>query len=515
MMLFRRFALLLAFTGRAAAADLHVPTDHATIQGAIDAASDGDAVLVAPGTWREAIDFHGKAIEVRGEAGADATILDGTGLGTVVRMTSGEGPLTVLRGFTIRNRSLDIGEVGLLCQGSSPRVEACRFRELDLVAPDCLVNVYGLAARCSGGAPAFTGCAFEDDLVSFPCIKGQLHGIALAALDGAAPRLESCTVVRQRVALDDPSSFALFATGASLVLRDCVVEDNDRGGISVSNGALDAERCRIRGNRAGPGIALSGPPALQSRLVQVEVTGNDQAGLSLAFQPSAKIARSTFTGNGKASASAKEIDAIFFSGSLVIEDTIAWGKGLSPFLTAATTTVRYSDVKGGFAGTGNQSADPLFVDEAEGDVHLGPGSPCIDAGDPAGPADPDGTPPDQGAHPYEPWHSIEAGPAGTLTGSGSLHPNSAFTITLTGAPARRAFALVFGDTTIASPLPGGLLVVAPQAVILGFATDASGAWSMTDRWPATAPPATTIALQALFPLAPQPLPSDGLVGTSP
>jgi hypothetical protein len=43
--------------------------------------------------------------------------------------------------------------------------------------------------------------------------------------------------------------------------------------------------------------------------------------------------------------------------------------------------VTYSDVQGGYSGTGNIDADPLFVDPGNGDFHLGAGSPCIDAGD--------------------------------------------------------------------------------------------------------------------------------------
>ena len=43
-------------------------------------------------------------------------------------------------------------------------------------------------------------------------------------------------------------------------------------------------------------------------------------------------------------------------------------------------TVTYSCVQGGFAGTGNISVAPLFVDAGAGDYRQAPGSPTVDAG---------------------------------------------------------------------------------------------------------------------------------------
>ena len=42
-------------------------------------------------------------------------------------------------------------------------------------------------------------------------------------------------------------------------------------------------------------------------------------------------------------------------------------------------------------GTGNLSIDPLVITSSGADVHLLAGSPCIDAGSPAAPLDPDGS----------------------------------------------------------------------------------------------------------------------------
>ncbi len=45
------------------------------------------------------------------------------------------------------------------------------------------------------------------------------------------------------------------------------------------------------------------------------------------------------------------------------------------------TGTSYSNVSGDYGGTGNIDADPLFINDAQGNLRLGEGSPCIDAAD--------------------------------------------------------------------------------------------------------------------------------------
>ncbi len=87
---------------------LLVPEEYSTIQGAIDAAEEGDVIIVSPGTYTENIDFIGKDITVRSSDPedpkvVDATIIDGGGKGSVVIFQSGETAEARLAGFTITN----------------------------------------------------------------------------------------------------------------------------------------------------------------------------------------------------------------------------------------------------------------------------------------------------------------------------------------------------------------------------------------------------------------------------
>ncbi|MFH1038402.1 MAG: C25 family cysteine peptidase [PVC group bacterium] len=87
----------------------------------------GDTIIVGPGEYAEIINFYGKAVTLRSENPSDPsvvenTIINGQQGGSVVTFDSGEGPASVLRGFTIRCGSSETGG-GICCLFSSPTLE--------------------------------------------------------------------------------------------------------------------------------------------------------------------------------------------------------------------------------------------------------------------------------------------------------------------------------------------------------------------------------------------------------
>ena len=86
-----------------AASIIRVPADEPAIQRAIAAATNGDTVQVAPGTYVENLNFLGKSIRITSEQGPGVTIIDGNGSGPVVTFGTAEGRQSVLNGFTVRN----------------------------------------------------------------------------------------------------------------------------------------------------------------------------------------------------------------------------------------------------------------------------------------------------------------------------------------------------------------------------------------------------------------------------
>ena len=98
---------LLNFCPLAEAAII-VPDDYASIQAAIDAASDGDTIVVRPGVYTGNLTLD-KAITLTAEQydpanpAENTTVIDGAGASAVINILAGVTPMPLVRGFVIRN----------------------------------------------------------------------------------------------------------------------------------------------------------------------------------------------------------------------------------------------------------------------------------------------------------------------------------------------------------------------------------------------------------------------------
>ena len=116
--------------------------DFDNIQAAINAASDGDEILVMPGYYNEQINFQGKGITVLSNNGPQDTVIDGNGAGSVVSFTSGEPVESTLQGFTVTggtgtwipnvDGAVDIAGGGILVMNSSATIVDCNIQENSL-----------------------------------------------------------------------------------------------------------------------------------------------------------------------------------------------------------------------------------------------------------------------------------------------------------------------------------------------------------------------------------------------
>ena len=151
----------------------HVPDDFLTIQAAIDAAVDGDEVVVADGTYtgdgNRDMDFGGKAITVRSANGATACVIDIQASDVdphrAFHFHSGETAASVVEGFTIQNgfisqEAAEDGGGAVYMLGSSPTFVDCEFLQNHVEAN--FLYGGGGAVRCqSDSSPTFIGCTFN------------------------------------------------------------------------------------------------------------------------------------------------------------------------------------------------------------------------------------------------------------------------------------------------------------------------------------------------------------------
>jgi hypothetical protein len=356
----------------AAPVTIHVPADQPTIQAAIDAAADGDTVLVSDGTYNENINFNGKAITVTSLNGPATTTIDGGGIDSVVTFKTGEGAGSVLNGFTITHGNVSPLEGGGIFVSSS--------------SPTITNNVITANAACTGGggiAINFAAPLVQGNTINNNAQSGCTGGIGGGGIS-IGGESSGARVIGNIISNNNWGSggggISLFAAGGPLIQNNIITGNNggnQGGGLVMFNNASP----QIIGNVFSHNSAFNG--------------GGLYWLIPQSF-PGILLLNNTITNNSATQGSAVFADA--FDANASIQNNVIIGQAgvdsvfcgnfnntTPPGFTANNVFVAGAAPYGGICSDqtgvqGNISADPLFVDTAVDNFHLQPASPAINAG---------------------------------------------------------------------------------------------------------------------------------------
>ncbi len=364
----------------ATATIIRVPQDYPTIQTGIEAAVNGDTVLVADGVYtgegNRDIDFGGKAILVTSRHGPETCVIDCEGFSVDPHrgfyFHSGEDSSAVVKGFTITNGyasgsgEQSSGAAVLCVSASSPTIEG------NIIIQNRAYN--GGAIRCFYGSPAIKGNMITGN---------KAYNGGGIACHHSSPTIEGNTITR--------NTAEVAGGGIYCISSSPTIEGNEimRNTVAWRGGGISCWE--------------SSSPTIWGNSIIGNTSHYAGGGIYCWNQSSPVIGGNTITANS-ANHYGGGISCSFYCQVSVL-NTILWediGSSGQEIDVDGTSSVEvsYSDIEGGWEGEGNVDADPMFVSSDHRDYRLLWDSPCLDSGHPDS-LDPDGTRSDMGSYPFD------------------------------------------------------------------------------------------------------------------
>ena len=370
--------LLLVARAVAQVATIQVPADQPSIQAAINAATNGDTVLVSPGTYTENINFSGKAITVTSASGPLATIIDGGATTSVVTFNSGEGPTSILSGFTIRNGQSIYYGGGIEISSASPTIIG------NIITGNH--GIYGIGIDVHGGSPLIKGNTITGNTQAGGDGGAGGGGIATwgSSSSPASPTIIGNTITTNSVSGGGNGGGISVGYYGQPTIQNNLISGNNAynygGGIAVWNysGAIILQNVIINnaagggGSGGGIGIYASQNVVLVNNTINGNTAANSSSGIYVASGSPLTVTLANNIVVASTSQVAVECASTWSSSSPVFDD--------NDFYSA--TGSAYTGVCNLSSGSSNISVEPLFANPSSLDFHLSTGSPAIDAGGP-------------------------------------------------------------------------------------------------------------------------------------
>jgi enterochelin esterase family protein len=249
--------MLLTFSFFVWARIIHVPAEYPFIQTAINAAVNGDTVLVADSTYYENINFRGKAIVVASHfltTGDSAHILkniiDGSqpsnpDSGSTVYFISGEDTNSVLSGFTITGGSgtllqpplmysLERGGGGIFCFFAGPRISD------NLISGNQIANV-----ELALGAGVM--CLSESNIY-YPVVEGNIIRANTAdgdsiAIGGGLALVANAAILNNEI-IENAATSREVSAGSGIIVTD---PGGSVGPLSIHNNTISHNQSTSEG----------------------------------------------------------------------------------------------------------------------------------------------------------------------------------------------------------------------------------------------------------------------------
>src|SRR4051812_27514101 len=362
--------VLICGSFSAAQVTINVPANQPTIQAGIDAAANGDTVLVAPGIYFENINFKGKAITLKSSGGASATTIDGTNKASVVTFNTAETRASVLDGFTITHGYDFFNGGGVSISGASPTVQN------NIITGNH--SVWGLGVHITGGSPLIKNNNVTGNTVNGGSSGEPGGGIGLLGADN--PQIIGNTISNNQMPGGGFGGGIGVNGNAGLIAGNTITSNyvyNSGGGIQVINSTNGTIINNLIANNTDGGAGF-GPGADDG--VAISVPSGNQG---VSFLNNTLVNNALFV-QGFDSGTVIQNNLVYITGS---QNPLGCGTypGQVPLIKnndfySTNGTPNSGLCSTGVIGTnGNVSVDPLFGNPAN-DFQLMPTSPVIDAG---------------------------------------------------------------------------------------------------------------------------------------
>jgi hypothetical protein len=447
---------------------IHVPVDQPTIQSGINAAQNGDTVVVAPGVYNENIDFKGKAITVTSEKGiydpASSPVLHGGGQGALVTFHSGESTQAVFAGFDLEG-SLSTA-ISILA--GSPTIKANYLHD----NVGCAILITGTTS-----SPIIAENEIANTTYTTSCTPSFILGVgvftagsAIDVLNGGDISITGNTI-HNNTSLDCGSG-VIVSQAVQITLSNNRIYSN-QGGCAAGFYITDVKNTVVVQNEIYNNVDALAPGQTSSGAEGGIFLGAhaNYAGLFSAVVINNTVYGNTSQGLGSNAGG----EQAFFFGQLasfvvennIFQDTSHYG---AVDCSEVSSNFQFSqndivDGSGNAASTcnipgvsNNLKVDPQFIDPTHGDFHTQRSSPVVAAGDVNAPM----IPPDD-------LDNRARTVCGTIDmGVYEIHPQPATVITSSNNPSVGGTSVTFTAKVPANcHVPTGTVTFLDGATVLG------------------------------------------------